>query len=78
MQDVDKPEDPQAVILRVKSMIQSITGALSVDMAEEQTLHAAGYLTWAQSAGLIGKELYDELTQTVGDALREWLPQSPS
>lgn len=71
MHDVDKHEDPQAVILGVRSRIQSITGAVSVDMAEEQTLHTAAYLTWAQSAGLISKDLYDEFTLTVGDALRQ-------
>lgn len=76
MTTIDEQERARAV-MTAKSMVQSISTALSVDMAEQHTLHTGGYLTWAQSTGLIDKNLYDELTQVASDALRQWVPPSP-
>lgn len=77
MNEADPHASPQAVLLRARSMILCIYSAISEDMAEQQTLEAAGYLTRAQAAGLISDDQYEKLTQAASDALRQWLPPLP-
>jgi hypothetical protein len=73
-----KKDCSQVSLFAAGSLVGGIRQAPSIELAEQRTLDAAGYLTWAQSVGLIDTAMYDQLNQAASDALREWLPPSPS
>jgi hypothetical protein len=76
MSESAKKDCSQVSIFAAGSLVEGIRQALSIELAEQRTLDAAGYLTWALSVGLIDTDMYDQLNQAARDALGEWLPPS--